>query len=97
MNKTLLAAFAACLLSLPVAASARQCHTTAYEGSNSPVLTGRYMDVAKDAAVLSWGAAVSVSLGLRYANWEHAIEKGFTCQKRGNLYKCFARARPCTE
>ncbi|MCB1366774.1 MAG: hypothetical protein KDK00_03340 [Rhodobacteraceae bacterium] len=95
MTKTMIAVAAAAMLALPVAASAKQCHGTAYEGSNAPILTGRYQDVAKDAAVISWGTAVSVSLGIRYANWENAVDKGFTCEKRGRLYKCYARARPC--
>ena len=71
------------------------CKPSIYSGSNAALLTGRYLDMAKDNAVLSWGARVTASIGPGYAIWLNAKEKSFSCVKQGRLYKCTASARPC--
>jgi len=79
----------------PVASSAAQCRATVYQGSNAALLTGRYINVAKDNATISWGARVLASIGPDYADWKIAAGKSFHCVKRAGLYKCTATARPC--
>ena len=87
----------AATLALPMAAAAKDCRNSFYEGSNAALLTGRYQDMAKDNAVISWGVRVTTSVGPGYANWEHAEDRSYRCVKQGRLHKCTARARPCSE
>jgi len=82
---------------LPTASFAKQCRQSFYQGSNAALLTGRYINVAKDNAVLSWGARVLTSIGPDYSDWKNATDKSFRCVKRAGLNKCTARARPCTK
>ncbi|NOX73559.1 MAG: hypothetical protein GXP03_08055 [Alphaproteobacteria bacterium] len=78
------------------AASAKECRKSYFQGSNAAWLTGRYKDVAKDNAVISWGLRVTTSLGPVYADWDNATDKSFRCVTQSGRYKCTARARPCT-
>ena len=78
-------------------ASARECLQTYYQGSNAALLTGRYIEVAKDNAVISWGVRVTASVGPAYAEWKKARNKSFRCVKRAGRYKCTARAQPCKD
>jgi hypothetical protein len=97
MKLALLVATLIIAAAVPALAQAKECRKSYYEGSNSAVLTGRYIDAAKDNAVLSWGARVTISVGPAYANWAHALNKSFRCIKQNGRHKCTARARPCTE
>ncbi len=97
MKPALLAATLIIAAAMPALAQAKDCRKSHYEGANSAFLTGRYIDVAKDNAVLSWGARVTISVGPAYANWAHAISKSYRCVKQNGRHKCTARARPCTE
>ncbi len=81
----------------PAAVSAKECLNTPYAGSNVPFFTGRYEDMAKDNAVISWGARVLLNVGAVFSNWENAEDKTFSCSKQGRLYACTATARPCTK
>jgi hypothetical protein len=78
-------------------ASTKECRKSYYQGSNAAWLTGRYEDVAKDNAVISWGLRVTASLGPVYADWAHATDKSFSCVKQAGRYKCTARARACSK
>jgi hypothetical protein len=80
---------------IPVTASAKECLETYYQGSNAALLTGRYIDVARDNAVLSWGVRVTASVGPAYADWKNARDKSFRCVKRSGRFKCSAKAQPC--
>lgn len=82
---------------VPAISMAKDCRKSFYEGSNAALLTGRYINVAKDNAVLSWGVRVTTSIGPVYADWANAVEKSFRCVKQGNRHKCTARARPCSD
>ena len=84
-------------LALPAAVEARDCRASFYEGSNAALLTGRYQDVAKDNAVLSWGARVLASVGPVYANWDNATDRSFRCVLQSGRHKRTARARPCSD
>lgn len=81
----------------PQVGVAKDCRESLYSGSNAALLTGRYLDVAKDNAVLSWGARVLASVGPDYVDWANARDKSFHCVKQGRLHKCTAQARPCTK
>ncbi|GEM_PF-2999299 len=84
------------LVALPAAAATKvECRAHYYQGSNAALLTGRYIGVAKDNAVLSWGARVLASIGPDYSDWKLAHNRSFHCVKRAGLYKCTARARAC--
>jgi len=96
MIKTIFAA-GLIALTLPIGAAAKECRSSYYTGSNAALLTGRYLDVAKDNAVISWGARVLTSVGPDYADWANARDKSFRCVKQGSRHKCTARARPCTK
>jgi len=85
------------LVPLACAASAKECLNTFYQGSNAPLLTGRYQDMAKDNAVITWGGRVLASIGPAFSNWEKAEDRSFVCAKQGRLHKCTARARPCAD
>ena len=87
----------AVMVALPAIAAAKDCRSAFYEGSNSAILTGRYQDVAKDNAVLSWGVRVLASLGPVYANWNNAVDHSFVCVLQDGRHKCAARARPCSD
>lgn len=78
-------------------AAAKECLETYYQGSNAALLTGRYIEVAKDNAVISWGVRVTASVGPAFADWKNARNKSFRCVKRAGRHKCTARAQPCTE
>jgi hypothetical protein len=90
-----LAATLATLLLVPATVQAAECLKTVYHGSNAALLTGRYQDMAKDNAVLSWGTRVTTSVGPNFANWNNAVDKRFSCVMQGRLHKCTASARPC--
>jgi len=85
------------LLPSALAAKPKHCHKNYYQGANAALLTGRYINVAKDNAVLSWGARVLTSIGPDYADWKNARNKGFRCVKQAGRYKCTARAQACTK
>lgn len=99
MKSIILSTFAAAaMLALSptlVSAAAKECRATIYQGANAALLTGRYKDIAKDNAVISWGARVLASIGPEYADWGKAINKSYRCVKRNGRYKCTARAQPC--
>ena len=95
MRHRLLAVVAFSVLTLPAAVSAKECLKTTYHGSNAALLTGRYVDMAKDNAVISWGARVAASVGPNFANWNNAEDKSYSCVMQGRLHKCTASARPC--
>jgi len=85
----------ALVVGLPIAAAAKECRNNYVHGSNAALLTGRYVDVAKDNAVLSWAARVTTSVGPSYADWDKARNKSFSCVRQGGRHKCTARAQPC--
>jgi len=82
---------------LPGAVAAKECRSSFYEGSNAALLTGRYVDIAKENAVLSWTFRVTASVGPNYAIWSNAVEKSYSCVLQGRRHKCTARARPCSD
>lgn len=77
--------------------AAKECRAAFSYGSNSAFLTGRYIGVAKDNAIFSWGLRVTASLGPGYADWSLARNKSFRCVKQTGRHKCTAKARPCTK
>ncbi|MFT4717437.1 MAG: hypothetical protein ACI861_001778 [Paracoccaceae bacterium] len=96
MKKMVLVLGAVMILSATQSAMAEDCRKSYYHGKNSAFLTGRYLDVAKDNAIISWGLRVGTSLGPVYADWANAKNKGFRCVKQNGRHKCTASARPCT-
>lgn len=97
MRKFVLVLAAISAVSAAQSASAKDCRKTYYQGSNAALLTGRYINVAKDNAIISWGLRVTTSLGPVYADWANAKNKSFRCVKRSGRHKCTARAQPCTD
>jgi hypothetical protein len=92
-----MSAVLATLAVLPTASASKECRASFYEGSNAALLTGRYQDVAKDNAVISWGFRVTTSVGPAFAIWAHAEEKSYSCVLQGTRHKCTAKARPCRQ
>ena len=78
-------------------ARAGECLETYYQGANAALLTGRYLEMARDNAVISWGVRVTASVGPGFADWKKARNKSFRCVKRAGRYKCTARAQPCRD
>jgi hypothetical protein len=97
MKKIVLVLSVITLSSLAQTAAAKDCRKSYYHGSNSAIITGRYIAVAKDNAIISWGLRVGTSLGPVYADWANARKKSFRCVKRNGRHKCTAKAQPCTD
>jgi len=95
MKKTVLILGTLAVVTIAQSAAA-DCRKSFYHGKNSAILTGRYIDVAKDNAIISWGLRVGANLGPVYADWANAKNKSFRCVKQNGRHKCTARARPCT-
>ncbi len=72
-----------------------QCLASYYQGSNGALLTGYSQKAARENAIISWGVRVTASVGPLYSDWDRAVDRSFSCVKKGKLIKCTARARPC--
>lgn len=97
MRKYVLVLAAVAAVMAAQSASAKDCRKSYYQGSNAALLTGRYINIAKENAIISWSLRVTASLGPVYADWSNARNKRFRCVKRAGRHKCTARAQACTD
>lgn len=92
MSKVFALCVAAALL-IPARASAEpRCSEKQFAAAGEP---GRIHFTGRRNARVAWAAKVKAELGDRYATWDRAVSRSFSCTYSDWRYHCSATARPC--